>query len=88
LGFAAWGTVFGRGPPAAYGVTSTLVLMFLIGIATPCLVLAADAGHRRRTERALRATRAELQQTREQFAQSQKMEAVGQLVWRMTSTIF
>ncbi len=35
--------------------------------------------HRRRTERVLRDTRRELGQAREQFAQSQKMEAVGQL---------
>ena len=79
LGFAAWGTIFGRGPLAVHGASSTLVLMFMISIATPCLVLAADAGHRRRTERALRDTRGELRQAREQFAQSQKMEAVGQL---------
>ncbi len=79
LGFAAWGTIFGRGPLAAHGGSSTLILMFMISIATPCLVLSADAAHRRRTERALRDTRAELSQAREQFAQSQKMEAVGQL---------
>ena len=79
LGFAAWGTIFGRGPLAVHGGTSTLILMFMIGIATPCLVLSADAAHRRRTERALRDTRGELVQAREQFAQSQKMEAVGQL---------
>ena len=80
LGFAAWGTIFGGGPLAgAREESSTLVLMFMIGIATPCLVLAADAAHRRRTERALRDTRGELGQAREQFAQSQKMEAVGQL---------
>jgi signal transduction histidine kinase len=79
LGFAAWGIIFGRGPLAAHGASSTLVLTFMIGIATPCLVLSADAAHRRRTERALRDTRGELGQAREQFAQSQKMEAVGQL---------
>jgi signal transduction histidine kinase len=78
LGFAAWGTIFGSGPLAAHA-TSNLVLMFVIGIATPCLVLSADAAHRRRTEKALRDTRGELGQAREQFAQSQKMEAVGQL---------
>jgi nitrogen-specific signal transduction histidine kinase/CheY-like chemotaxis protein len=41
--------------------------------------LSADAAHRRRTEKALRNTRGELGRAREQFAQSQKMEAVGQL---------
>ena len=41
--------------------------------------MAADAAQRRRTERTLRDTRRELGQAREQFAQSQKMDAVGQL---------
>jgi signal transduction histidine kinase/ActR/RegA family two-component response regulator len=79
LGFAAWGTIFGRGPLAVHGGSSTLILMFVIGIALPSLILSADAAHRRRTERVLRDTREELGQAREQFAQSQKMEAVGQL---------
>jgi signal transduction histidine kinase/ActR/RegA family two-component response regulator len=79
LGFAAWGTIFGRGPLAVHGVSSTLILMFMIGIATPSLVLAADAAQRRRTEKVLRDTRGELGEARAQFAQSQKMEAVGQL---------
>jgi signal transduction histidine kinase/CheY-like chemotaxis protein len=79
MGFAAWGTIFGRGPLAVHGASSTLVLVFMIGIAMPSLVLAADGVHRRRTERFLRDTRRELGETREQFAQSQKMEAVGQL---------
>ena len=51
----------------------------MIGIATPSLVLAIDGAQRRRTERILRDTRVELGEAREQFAQSQKMEAVGQL---------
>jgi signal transduction histidine kinase/CheY-like chemotaxis protein len=81
LCFAAWGTIFGGGPfaPTAREGSATLLLMFMIGIATPSLALAADAVHRRRTERNLRTTRKELEQAREQFAQSQKMEAVGQL---------
>jgi len=81
LCFAAWGTIFGGGPFAqgAREGSSTLLLMFMIGIATPSLALAADAVHRRRSERILRDTRRELDQAREQFAQAQKMEAVGQL---------
>ena len=81
LCFAAWGTIFGGGPfaPTAREGSATLLLMFMIGIATPSLALAADTVNRRRTERNLRTTRKELEQAREQFAQSQKMEAVGQL---------
>jgi signal transduction histidine kinase/CheY-like chemotaxis protein len=81
LCFAAWGTIFGGGPfaPGVREGAATLLLMFMIGIATPSLALAADAVHRRRTEKNLRTTRKELEQAREQFAQSQKMEAVGQL---------
>ena len=81
LGVAAWMTVFRGGPSAWSGreEAATLLLMLMIGIATPSLVLAADAAHRRRTERILRDARLELGQAREQFAQSQKMEAVGQL---------
>lgn len=79
LGFAAWGTIFGRGPLAAHGASTTLILIFMIAIATPSLVLAADTAQRKRAERVLRDTREELGEAREQFAQSQKMEAVGQL---------
>lgn len=81
FGFAAWGTVL-AGSPLAGSVRaefSTLILIFMIGITTPCLVLAAGSAQRRRTERILRDTRRELGEAREQFAQSQKLEAVGQL---------
>lgn len=79
--FAAWGTVF-AGTPLAGSIRaelSTLILIFMIGITTPCLVLAAGLAQRRRTERILRETRRELSEARAQFAQSQKLEAVGQL---------
>ena len=81
FGFAAWGSVFGGGPLAGSvrGESPTLIVIFMIGIATPSLVLAAGSAQRRRTERILRDTRRELGEAREQFAQSQKLEAVGQL---------
>jgi signal transduction histidine kinase/CheY-like chemotaxis protein len=79
--FAAWGTIV-AGSPLAGSVreeSSTLILVFMIGIATPSLILAAGAAQRARTERILRDARRELGEAREQFAQSQKLEAVGQL---------
>jgi signal transduction histidine kinase len=79
--FAAWGTIFG-GSPFAQSVRnepSMLLLMFMIGITVPSVTLGADAMVRRRTEKMLRDARQELEQTRQQFAQAQKMEAVGQL---------
>jgi signal transduction histidine kinase len=81
LGFAGWATISG-GAALARNVreeSSTLLVVFVIGITIPSLILAADAAQRRRSERILRDTRRELGQAREQFAQSQKMEAVGQL---------
>jgi signal transduction histidine kinase len=81
LGFAVWGIALGGGPLAAgdRAQSATLILTFMIGITMPTLALAADAAHRRRTEQMLRDTRKELGLAREQFAQSQKMAAVGRL---------
>ena len=80
-GFVLWGAISGGGPfaPGLHEEALTLLLMFLIGIAMPSMALAADVALRRRTDRMLRDARLELGQAREQFAQAQKMEAVGQL---------
>jgi signal transduction histidine kinase/ActR/RegA family two-component response regulator len=76
-----WGAIVGGGPFSsdAHETSSTLLLMFMIGISIPGLALAADAAQRRRTDNILRDARRELGQAREQFAQAQKMEAVAQL---------
>lgn len=81
LAFAIWEGVF-RGGALARSLPDeplTVIIVFLIGITTPSLVLAADAVQRWRAERILRDTRKELGLARQQFAQSQKLQAVGQL---------
>jgi signal transduction histidine kinase/CheY-like chemotaxis protein len=80
-GVVLWGAISGRGlfAPGLHEELLTLLLMFLIGITVPSMALAADVALRRRTDRVLRDARLELGQAREQFAQAQKMEAVGQL---------
>ena len=80
-GLVFWGAISGGGPLASgpHGEPSTLLLMFMIGITMPSIALAADVALRRRTDRILGGARRELTQAREQFAQAQKMEAVGQL---------
>lgn len=78
-GIAIWGTVLG-GPLARSMRDEPLLLVaFLIGTMVPSLTLAADAAVRKRGERLLRDASRELEQARAQFAQAQKMEAVGQL---------
>ncbi len=78
--FATVGTVLAwplaRGAPDQ---SSLFLVIFSIAAATPSLILATDAAHRRQAERILCDTRKELTKTREQFAQSQKMEAIGQV---------
>ena len=80
VAFGTGGTILGG--PLARSIpdgSSSLLIIFLIGIAIPSLILATDAAQRRHAERLLRDTRKDLSKAREQFAQSQKMEAVGQL---------
>jgi signal transduction histidine kinase len=81
LGIGTCGAIFGGGSllRSVQGEPFSLLLIFMIGIATPSLILAADAAQRRRTEGVLRGTRKELSQAREQFTEAQKMQAVGQL---------
>jgi len=79
-GFAVWGTLFANGPLApTLRNDPMLLLAFLIGTVAPSLTLAADASWRKRAESLLRDAHQELVQARAQFAQAQKMEAVGQL---------
>ncbi len=79
-GFFVWGTTLEGGPFSVREESSTLLLMIMIGMAMPSVTLAADVALRKRTERILREARRELGEAREQFAQSQKMEAIGQLI--------
>jgi signal transduction histidine kinase/ActR/RegA family two-component response regulator len=69
--------------PLARGVpdrlSSSLFVVFLIALAMLSLILASDSAQRRQAERILADARKELTKAREQFAQSQKLEAVGQL---------
>jgi signal transduction histidine kinase/CheY-like chemotaxis protein len=87
--FAIWGTLFRGGPFWRESLNDSflLLLMFLISTSVPSLALSATIAIRRRTETLLREARdserheaqATLEQTREQLAQAQKMEALGQL---------
>jgi signal transduction histidine kinase/CheY-like chemotaxis protein len=88
-GFAIWGTLARGGPFARPDLNDSflLLLMFLISISVPSLALSATIATRRRTEADLgaalhverREAQATLELTREQLAQAQKLEALGQL---------
>jgi PAS domain S-box-containing protein len=60
--FAVWGTVAGGGPFGrdALNESFLLLMMFMIGVAVPCLALSADVAVRQRTETELRRTQDEL----------------------------
>jgi signal transduction histidine kinase len=73
--FAIWGTLTGGGPfwRASLNDSFLLLLMFLISTTVPSLALSATVAARRQEAETA------LGQTREQLAQAQKMEALGQL---------
>jgi len=76
--FAIWGTLAGGGPfwRTSLNDSFLLLLMFLISMTVPSLALSATIATRRRSEGEAQAV---LEETREQLAQAQKMEALGQL---------
>jgi len=61
-GFTVWATLTHAGPFAPTGINESflLLLTFMVSISVPSLVLSADVALRRRTERDLRRTYAEL----------------------------
>lgn len=90
---AIWGTVSGGGPfepPTQRNDSFLLLIMFMISTAVPSLVLSADVELRKRTEEALRQAHekmneiihertVELEHTRQELLQAQKIDALGQL---------
>jgi len=73
--FAIWGTLLGGGPfwRSSLNDSFLLLLMFLISTTVPSLALSATIVTRRREAQTA------LDLTREQLAQAQKLEALGQL---------
>jgi PAS domain S-box-containing protein len=63
-GFAVWGTLEGGGPfgREALNESFLLLMMFMIGVAVPCLALSADVVVRQQTEAELRRMQDELNQ--------------------------
>jgi signal transduction histidine kinase/ActR/RegA family two-component response regulator len=76
--FAIWGTVAGGGPfwRTSLNDSFLLLLMFLITTTVPSLALSATVAIRRQSAGEAQAA---LEETRDQLAQAQKMEALGQL---------
>jgi signal transduction histidine kinase len=80
--FAAFGTAAGAGPFAGRDLNESFLslLAFMLSTTAPSLALSAGIAASRQAERdSRREARRILEETREQLAQAQKMEALGQL---------
>ena len=93
-GFTVWATIEKSGPFAELGMNKSFILLitFMASVSLPSLVLAADAALRRRTERDLRRTHAELDgRVRErtaaladaniQLTEAQRLANLGSWTW-------
>ena len=80
--FATLGTATGVGPFAGGTLNDSFLLLiaFMLSVTLPSLALSASiVGHREAEHESRREARRVLETTREQLAQAQKMEALGQL---------
>jgi len=79
--FAVWGTLANGGPFARTTLNDSflLLLMFMISTTVPSLVLSAEVATRMRTTERLQKSQIDHDHIKDQLAQAQKMEALGQL---------